>query len=179
MRRAEVRFLPLPRRRSIASAVIGGTQMRTALDDAARRLPVGDTGGHKFRTGGIDGIHTRMTGPIPVARPLPDIANHIVEPVAVRLEASDRRGSGMPVVLGVEDRKDALPGIGNRLAVSVESTRPVVLAVAAATGGEFPLRCRLRSGPLRRVLGHASGCHIRTETTLLPGRSRRTAPGIR
>src|SRR5499433_3984675 len=81
-----------------------------------------------------------VTRSIPVARPLPDIADHVVEAVAVRLEAADRRGPYVAVLVGVVDGEDALPGIRDRLAVGIERARPVVLAVATAARGEFPLR---------------------------------------
>src|SRR5262249_45012287 len=77
---------------------------------------------------------------IPSAGPRPHIADHVEEPIAVRLEAADRRGPGVAVLVRVVDGKDALPGIGHRLALGIEGARPVVLAVATAARGEFPLR---------------------------------------
>src|SRR3954452_15292497 len=80
-----------------------------------------------------------MARPIPVARPLPHIADHVVEPVAVRLEATNRRGSGMTVLIAVVYRKETLPGICDRLALGIVSVRIIVLTVAAAARGELPL----------------------------------------
>src|SRR5262249_61850514 len=80
-----------------------------------------------------------MTRPIPVARPLPDIADHVVEAVAVRLEAADRRGPYVAVLVRVVDGEDALPGVRDRLARAIEPARPIVLAAATAARGEFPL----------------------------------------
>src|SRR5262249_52752684 len=81
-----------------------------------------------------------MPRPIPIARPLPDISDHVVETIAVRLEAADRRGGNVAVLVGVVDGKNALPGVGDGLALGIKRARPVVLAVAAATRGELPLR---------------------------------------
>src|SRR5215470_13452476 len=92
-----------------------------------------------------------MTRAIPVARPLPDIADHVVEAVAVRLEAADRCGAGVAVLVRIVDGEDALPGVGDRLALGIERARPVVLAVATAARGKFPLRFgrKLASAPAR------------------------------
>jgi hypothetical protein len=53
---------------------------------------------------------------IPVTRPLPHVADHVVEAVAVRLEAADRGGRGVAVLVRIVDGEDTLPGIGDRLA---------------------------------------------------------------
>src|SRR5215831_18836945 len=92
-----------------------------------------------------------MTRPVPIAGPLPDIADHVVEPVAVWLETADRRGPAVAVLVRVVDGEDALPGIGDRLALGIECARPIVLAVASAARGEFPLRLgrQLASAPAR------------------------------
>src|SRR3954447_3196447 len=81
-----------------------------------------------------------MARAIPVACPLPHIADHVVEPVAVRREASDRGGAGMIVLIAVEYREETLPGIRDRLAFRIVSARIIVLAVAAAARRELPLR---------------------------------------
>src|SRR6516165_2618230 len=140
MGRAEIDLLRLARSRTIARAIIGSAQERAALDDAARRLARGQCQILQFGSGRINGLLPRMTRPIPIARPLPDIADHVVEAVAVRLEAADRRGPYVAVLVGVVDGEDALPGIRDRLAVRIEGARPVVLAVATAARSKFPLR---------------------------------------
>src|SRR5262249_47933285 len=94
-----------------------------------------------------------MTRPIPIARPLPNIAHHVLEAVAVRLEAADRRGPDVAVLVGVVDGEDALPGIGDRLALGIEGARPVVLAVATAARGEFPLRLGRQLAPAPARVG--------------------------
>ena len=77
----------------------------------------------KFGSAGIDGRLARVARPIPVARPLPYVADHVVEAIAVRREAADRRGPGIAVLVGVVDGEDALPGVGDRLALGIESAR--------------------------------------------------------
>src|SRR5262245_19177160 len=94
-----------------------------------------------------------MTRAIPIARPLPNVADHVVETIAVRLEAADRRGGGVAVLIGVVDGEDALPGIGDRLAVTIKRARPVVLAVAAAARGELPLRLGRKLAPAPARIG--------------------------
>src|SRR5215467_6850376 len=94
-----------------------------------------------------------MTRPIPIARPLPDIADHVVEAVAVRFEAADRRGPYVAVLVGVVDGEDALPGVGDRPARAIERARPVVLAVAATARGEFPLRLGRQLTPTPARIG--------------------------
>src|SRR5688500_10711051 len=93
-----------------------------------------------------------MSRPIPVAGPFPDVANHVVEAVAVWLEAPDRRGSGIAVLFAVQHRKEALPGVRDRLAVSIEGARPVILAGTAAARRELPLRfCRQAAATPPRI----------------------------
>src|SRR5262245_20517506 len=94
-----------------------------------------------------------MTRPIPIARPLPDIADHVVEAVAVGLEAADRRGGGIAVLVRVVDGEDALPGIGDRLALGIERARPIILAVATAARREFPLRLGQELAPAPARIG--------------------------
>jgi hypothetical protein len=85
---------------------------------------------------------------IPIAGPLPDVADHVVEAIAVGLEAADRRGPGVAILVRVVDREDTLPGVGDGLAIRSERARPVVLAVAAAARGESG---RWRSEPMTNV----------------------------
>jgi hypothetical protein len=107
----------------------------------------------RFGSARIDGLLARVARPIPVARPLPYVADHVVEAIAVRLEAADRRGRGIAVLVRVVEGEDALPGIGDRLALGIESARPVVLAVAPAARGEFPLRLGRQLAPAPTRIG--------------------------
>src|SRR5262249_51744886 len=153
MRGAEVDFLWLPRGRTIARAIIGCAQKRAALDDAAWRLTAGQGQLLQFGSARISRCLARVTRPIPIARPFPDIADHVAEAVTVGLEAANRRRPGVAVLIGVVDGKDALPGVGDRLAFAIEGTRPIVLAVATAARGEFPLRLGRELAPAPARIG--------------------------
>src|SRR6266508_2825498 len=137
---AEIDLLRLARGRTIPRAVVGSAQERAALDDAAWRLAGSQCEVLQRGSAGIDRCLARVTRAIPIARPLPDIADHVVEAIAVRLEAADRRGPGVTVFVRIVDGEDALPAVGDRLALGVEGARPVVLALATAARSEFPLR---------------------------------------
>src|SRR5262249_33583728 len=127
--------------------------MRAALDDSVRRLAGGQCQILQFGSARINRRLARMTRSKPIARPLPDIADHVVEAVAVRLEAADRRGPYVAVLVGIVDGEDALPGIGDRLALGIEGARPVVLAVATAARREFPLRLGRELAPAPARIG--------------------------
>src|SRR5262249_57877421 len=70
-----------------------------------------------------------------------------------RLEAADRRGRAVAVLVRVVDGEDALPGVGDRFAVGIEGARPVILAVASAARGEFPLRLGRQLAPAPARIG--------------------------
>jgi hypothetical protein len=79
-----------------------------------------------------------------------------------------------------------LPGVGDRLAIRIEGARPVVLAVAAAAGCEFPLRLggQLTPAPARigeRILigdiedGMIVLANNRADTSILPTKPKNLA----
>ena len=128
-----VHRLALPGRGTVAQAVVRRAEVRAALDHLAREafaVP------RRWRAARFLVLGRRE----PVARPLPDVAAHVVEPVAVRREAADRRGALEAVLLQVLPRELALPGVRHRPAV-----REVLVApgegrpVEAAAGGVLPL----------------------------------------
>src|SRR5262249_30294477 len=80
-----------------------------------------------------------MTWHIPVARPLPNVTDHVVKSVPIGWEAAYRRDACITVLFSIVDRKDALPGIGDGLAILIEGLTPVLTLVPAAAGGIFPL----------------------------------------
>src|SRR5262245_56759475 len=94
-----------------------------------------------------------MAWHIPIARPLPDIADHVVEPVSIWWEAADGCYACIAVLFGVEDRKDALPTIGNGLAILVEGLAPILSLIAAASRGIFPLCLRRKLAPQPMRIG--------------------------
>src|SRR5262249_57209682 len=62
-----------------------------------------------------------------------------IQAVAVGLKAADGRSPGVAVLFGVVDRENALPGIGDGLAVLVVGLAPILAIIFAAARGEFPL----------------------------------------
>src|SRR5207248_2133614 len=105
---------------SIAAAVIRRAQMRAALQHLARDPDLRLAGvvarlltpaARVLRdAAGFRGIGFMSGGP-PVGCPLPDIADHVVEPVAAWRERADGRGALIAVGLQVLVRENALPGI--------------------------------------------------------------------
>src|SRR5206468_1760334 len=96
----------------------------------------------EVRPHGIDRGLLGMAGAVPIARPLPHVAYHVEESVAVRREAADRSGADVAVLAAVVDGENALPGIGDGRAVRRVGAHPVLLVHVAAARGELPLRFR-------------------------------------
>src|SRR5262249_30915004 len=123
--------LALPRRRAVAQAVVGRAEVRAALHDAAREAVV--PGGSTAPSGAGHGLE-------PVVRPLPDVAGHVVEAVAVRRIGLDRRGALVAVEQQVLPGELALPGIGHHAALRRELLAPREgRAVQATAGRVLPL----------------------------------------
>src|SRR6266542_2780389 len=77
---------------------------------------------------------------IPVGRPLPDVAGHVIKSVAVRRERTDWRRALITVGQQIHDWEFALPGIGHHLAVRRELVSPGVgRAFESSARGELPL----------------------------------------
>src|SRR4051794_18249821 len=121
-----VDLLGMARRRPIASAVVRRAQVRAALNDLARDPDV--------RRGRVvaavlappvrvlrDAAGLRRVAlvllRVPVGRPFPDIADHVVDAMAVRWEGGDRRGPLEAVAVRVLPRKLTLPGVRHVTAV--------------------------------------------------------------
>jgi hypothetical protein len=113
---------------------------------------------------------------VPVGGPLPDVADHVDQAVAVGRVAADRCGPDVPVLGGVVHREITLPGVGHPAAGRGELVAPGELGpVQPAAGGELPLglgrhrlagpgRVRLDIGPgdvhdrvVRLALDRAAG----------------------
>src|SRR5262245_29615779 len=105
VRHAGVRRTPVAGAGPVARAVAVVAQERAALLDPQRG--VGLAGVETLlRAGGVD--NDSLAGPlavqvhlVPVTAPLPDVAGHVVEAVAVRREGLDRRGAHVAVGGGV------------------------------------------------------------------------------
>ena len=150
MRHRRVDHLRLARGRAIAETVVRCAEVRAALDHAPRDVLTGQTGvvaavGRRHPGIRRDAARARdlvgVAGHVPVRRPLPDVPGDVVEAVAVRREAPDRRRPLVAVQLLVLPGKLALPRVRHRLAVGEVLVSPRERgALEAAAGGELPLR---------------------------------------
>src|SRR5215470_4882273 len=138
------------RGRPVAAAIVRRTQMRAALDGLAGNLCPWRTGvvavffapaARIFRNAArLRRVGCVLGGP-PVGGPLPNIADHVVDAVAVRRECRDRRGAVEAVLAFILIREIALPGIGAMLSARRELVAPGKLGtVEAAARRELPLR---------------------------------------
>src|SRR6266568_9661441 len=126
----------MPRCRSIAAAIVRRAQMRAALDHLAGDRHVGLAGivatllapparvlGNAARLRRI-GL---MPGCVPVRRPFPDIADHVVQAVAVGREGFHRRGALVAILIEILEWKFALPGVGHMRTAGREFVAPCEL----------------------------------------------------
>src|SRR5262245_7288779 len=89
------------------------------------------------------GMRYRAMLLIPIGRPFPDIAGHIVKTVTVGREGADRRGPFMAVLQQILDRKISLPSVGHVLSIQRKGIAPHELRfLQAAPCGELPLSLR-------------------------------------
>src|SRR6476620_2840180 len=108
--------LRMARCRPVASAVVRRAQMRAAFDDLLWNLDVGRSGvvaailapaARVLRdAAGLRRIRF-MPWRVPVGRPFPDVADHVVKSVTVWRECADRRGALDAVGIGVLPREFA------------------------------------------------------------------------
>ncbi len=116
----------------------------------------GATLGNKLTLVGVQRRLAAMARHVPIAGPFPNVADHVVKTIAVRRKAADRRSAGISVLLAIIDGKDALPGIGNRLAVLVVGVAPILPASASAARRIFPCASVGRSRPRQCASASAS-----------------------
>src|SRR5262249_36842488 len=142
--------LGMPSRRPIAPAIVGRTEIRSALQDFARYPVAWLTGvvalvllaaaGALRDTAWLGGIRG-MTRTEALGGPFPDVADHVVEAVLVGGERSDRGGAFVAVLGQVLPGKLALPGVGHHLAARVEVVAPGEFGVVVrAASGKLPFR---------------------------------------
>jgi hypothetical protein len=134
---------------AVAAAVIRRAQMRAAFDDLAGNLGCRQAGiVTSFQSPSARVVRNaarlrrvgRMLGRPPVGRPFPDIADHVVDAVAVRRKSHHRRGAIEAVLALILVGEIALPGIGHVLATGRELVAPGEIgAVEAAARRKFPL----------------------------------------
>ncbi len=136
---------------AVALAIVGGAKMRSALQHLSRdrRVRHGRVQAFPLRAapwvGGDAAASLRLALDarlgVPVGRPFPDIADHVVEIEAVRRIAFDGRGPFIAVLKRVAIGEGALPIIGQHLATGRELVTPGIFAVIeAAPGRKFPFR---------------------------------------
>ncbi len=154
----------MSRGRTIAPAIVRRAEMRAPLKDLARNSDVGLAGvvavafrpatrifrdATRFRRVGL------VLGREPIAGPLPDIADHVVDAVAVRREGRHRRRApkaGFALV-----RKVAVPGVRHRAVARHEFVTPGKLGVLEpAARGKLPLGFgrQILSGPSAHTDAH-------------------------
>src|SRR5262249_30713166 len=139
----------------VAPAVRGMAQEGTALLAAQRRvgLPRVEAllGALRVDDHPPAGSLPIKVGLVPVVAPLPDVAGHVVQAVAVGREGLHRRGALVTVPGGVLPGELPLPAVALRFRLRESLVAPDVgPAVQAAAGGELPLR--LGGQPLPRPL---------------------------
>lgn len=163
--------LALAGRRPVAQAVVRRAQVRAALDhpardvrprlawhQAARRIGHPRVARHAarpvVRSPVVRSRARRHCGEV-VARPLPDVAGHVVQAVPVGREAPDRGRASLARRLEVLPGELALPGVGHHLPLGARVVAPGVdRAVQPAAGGELPL------GLGRQLLARPRGVRV-------------------
>ena len=129
----------------VRRAEIGTTFHRLAWDfDRGRTGIVASLAIAAFR---IEAGAARVTGVavflIPVRRPFPDIAGHVIESVAVRGKAPDRRGAFKAVFFQILPGEFTLPRIGHVFPVGRQCITPYELrSRQPASSRKLPLRLR-------------------------------------
>jgi hypothetical protein len=122
----------LSRGRSRTQAIIGSAQMRAALHDAPLgRAAFACVAARRF---GRVGARTPQA-----RRPLPDIADHVVQAESIGRERIDRRCACVSVLGEVFMGKAALPGVGEKAPFRIGGIAPGIgLAFESAARGELP-----------------------------------------
>src|SRR6516225_9789153 len=140
----------------VAAAVVRRAQMRAALDHPARNFGLRLAGviapgfgptARILRDAACLRRIGLMLGRPPVSGPLPHIADHVVDPVAVRRKRRYRRRALEAIGAEVLVWEVTLPGIGHVFAAGCELITPGVLGAI-----EPPARGKLPFGFSRQVL---------------------------
>src|SRR6266571_1951339 len=142
--------LRVTRGRAVAAAVVRRAQMRAAFGDLARNFNLrlaGVVAAILFAAAWILRNAARlrrvsfMLGGPPIGGPLPDIADHVVDAVAVGRKRHHRRGTIETIFAAVFVREISLPGIGAMLSAGRKIIAPSEFgAIEAAARGELPFR---------------------------------------
>src|SRR6185312_4475003 len=114
MARGRIHRLRVARGRTVAAAVARRAKMRAALEDLAGNFDFRQTrivavlltsAAGVFRDAARLGRIGFVLGGPPIRGPFPDIADHVVEPIAVRRECHHRRGTRVTVAIEILVRK--------------------------------------------------------------------------
>ena len=144
---------------AVAPAVVRRAEVRAALHAPCAGCRAGrwpDRSSAARRRAGSPARSRRRSparrGAVPVGGPLPDVADHVVEAVAVRREGADRRGALEAVGARLCEGKSPCQVLAMQRPVRRQLVAPgVVGAVEPAAGGELPLGLgRQRPCPPRR-----------------------------
>src|SRR3954453_1399762 len=117
----------------VAAAIVRRAQMRAALQHLTRNPDVGLPRVVAIRLGATARVLwyaarlpciRLVLWRVPVRRPLPDIADHVVDAIAVGRKCRHRRGALVSVVIVVVERKFTLPGVGPVRAAGRELVAP-------------------------------------------------------
>ena len=109
----------------VARAVLIGAKKRTAAMDALLLAWLGRVV-RRIRTGRVvrHGTANRergvVVGAVPVARPLPDVAGHVVQAEPVRGKPGDSCQPDRTVLADIADREASLKGVGHPFPVRSE-----------------------------------------------------------
>src|SRR5262249_28966232 len=161
MARRGIDRLCVARGRTVAAAVVRGAQVRAALQHPSRHPDVGLTGIVALLFTPTIWVLGNATGfwrvglvlwRVPVAGPFPDIADHVVQAIAIGRESCHRRGARKTILAAVLMREVALPDVGHVLATRRQLVAPGELrAIQARARGKFPFRLgwQVLAGPAR------------------------------
>jgi hypothetical protein len=118
------------RARAITLAVVRVAKERTAFDSALGSVRIAWiialSRSTRVATNVFAGGLDVAIGPIPVTAPLPNVASHVVQAVAIGREGAHRRSSYKSIFATVSNRKYSLPGIGHVFAARLEFVTPDV-----------------------------------------------------
>ena len=147
--------------RPITPAVVRRTEVRAAFQNLARNFDVRQARIVALLLPPAPRVFGNAAGlrrvglvlrRVPIGRPFPDIADHVVQAVAIRRKGRYGRGALVAIDVQILAWKLALPGVGHVLAAGRELIAPGELrAVEPAARGEFPL------GLGRQILARPSG----------------------
>src|SRR6266852_9886691 len=138
----------MTRGRTIAATVVGSAEMRAALKYLARNPDIRLTrvvarglgpAARVFRNAARLRRIGFMLLRIPIGRPFPDIADHVVQAVAIGRECGDGRSAFEAVCCEILVREITLPGVRHMLAAGKLLVTPGEFrAIKPTARGEFP-----------------------------------------